>query len=755
MNWKSQDIALLLSTYDGTGSYNVGMSSLLNDIMGKTFPDIIMKLTNDGTIIEFYSVPVNNWHLDGEALQNLYDDNLSGFIINAVVLALKSKTAQIIQYPIKFNAIWNHWFEARILPLDHSEAFIVIKDITSEKDTKEALLSSVENSNAIMDASSSGIILLNKKGLIIDVNQAVTRFMEMEKHQITGNLIFDLLPDTFKEGMLRVLHESLGQENEQSGEVNLKNRWISYKFKSLHESSPGAPAAVIYGRDITVEKQVKDGLLKALKADKENQEFLEQLINSIPDIIGIQDKDHNIIRYNAAGYVFTGLTHKEVEGRKCYELIGRENECTPCASRQCYSTRSSAFLERFFPERGVWFDIRSYPVLDNEGEVKFIIEHLRDITALKKSQAELIKSRQRYWDLFNSSAAGILLGSPEGNIVEVNESFCLMTGFKREELIGLHISQSFFTDESMNDSPFRFDLLKLGKTVSSKRKLRISNGTIIPIEMFTQIMPDGTYQSIYYDLTERQIAEEEINRQNLELKTLNVEKDRLFSIIAHDLRSPFTAILGLTEMISDEFDAMDRDEVKDILKELHKSAGNLYKLLDNLLEWTMARRNKKPFNPTEILLTDLIKYSIQTLLENARAKSIDVYIDVAEDLKVFADRNMLEVIVRNLFSNATKFTYNNGHITISAEQLPDNFIAVRVSDSGMGMPAEMIEKIFSVSERNNRRGTNGEPSAGLGLLLCKEFAEKNGGEISVNSIENEGSTFSFTIPAFSDEILNP
>jgi PAS domain S-box-containing protein len=393
-------------------------------------------------------------------------------------------------------------------------------------------------------------------------------------------------------------------------------------------------------------------------------------------------------------------------------------------------------------------------VFDNQGEVKYIIEHLRDITAIKKSQAELIKSRQRYWDLFNSSAAGILLGSPEGSIVEVNESFCQMTGFKRDELIGMHISQSLFTKESIIKSPFRFDLLKQGKAVSSKRDLMASDGRIIPIEMFTQIMPDGTYQSIYYDLTERHLAEVEINRQNQELKMLNIEKDRLFSIIAHDLRSPFTAILGLTEMISDEFDAMDRNEVKEILKELNKSAGNLYKLLDNLLEWTMVRRNKKPFNPTDISLIDLIKYSIQTLTENARAKSINVYIDVAEDLRVFADRNMLEVIVRNLFSNAVKFTYHDGHITISAEQLSEKVVAVRVSDTGMGMPVEMQGKIFSVSERNNRRGTNGEPSAGLGLLLCKEFVEKNGGEISVNSVEGEGSTFSFTIPICAGERQN-
>jgi PAS domain S-box-containing protein len=753
MNRKSLDIMPFVTVYNETGSFDNVLSLSLN-IMDKPFPDIVMKLNRDGAIKEFRSGLVNDSTLEGKSLNCLYDDKLSGFIRNDVVLALETETMRIIQYFVKYNETCSHWFEGRILPLDQNEVFVVIRDIESDKTLNEQLISTAENCRAIIDASNIGIILLNKKGVVLDVNQTVARFMEMEKHQITGNLIFDLLPYSYKEGLLESFNEILGHDNEQLGEVNFKNRWISYKFKTFIESSPGAPAAVIYGRDVTLERHIKEGLLKALKADKENQEFLEQLINSIPDIIGIQDKDHRIVRYNAAGYVFTGLTHQEVVGRKCFELIGRESECVPCASRQCYSSRSPAFIERFFPEKGIWFDIRSYPVLDNEGEIKYVIEHLRDITALKKSQAELIKSRQRYWDLFNSSAAGILLGSPEGNIVEANEAFYKMTGYKREELIGLNISQSLFTEESMIESPFRFDLLKQGKTVSSKRKLKASGGSIIPIEMFTQIMPDGTYQSIYYDLTERHLAEEEINRQNLELKTLNVEKDRLFSIIAHDLRSPFSAILGLTAMISDEFDTMDANEVKDILKELHKSAGNLYKLLDNLLEWTMVRRNKKPFNPTDILLVDLIKYSIQTLTENARAKSIDVYIDMAEDLKVFADRNMLEVIVRNLFSNATKFTHNDGHITISAEQLPGNVVAVRVSDTGMGIPSEMLEKIFSVSERNNRRGTNGEPSAGLGLLLCKEFAEKNGGQIFVNSIEGEGSTFSFTIPACSVEMQN-
>jgi len=200
-------------------------------------------------------------------------------------------------------------------------------------------------------------------------------------------------------------------------------------------------------------------------------------------------------------------------------------------------------------------------------------------------------------------------------------------------------------------------------------------------------------------------------------------------------------------MIGDEFDTMSPSEIKDILNELKKSAGNLYKLLDNLLEWSMVQRNKKPFNPSEIILSDLVEYVLQALMDSAKAKSITVYVDVESDIRVKADRNMLETTLRNLFSNAVKFTHTSGQILVQAEQTDNSQVTIRVKDSGMGIPPEMLTNLFSVSARNNRRGTSGEPSTGLGLLLCKEFVEKNGGEISADSIDGNGSTFSFTVPS--------
>ena len=737
-----------LSVYGQVGSFDDSVASIVKPFIGKPFPNLILKLNKTGIILDFRAVPDLGLDYNGKPIDAFYDQELSEFFNLAITEALNSMAPKVIQFALFILQNVTSWFEGQILPIDNKEVFVLVKDITFQKISENNLVTSIDNCRAIMDASSIGVLLMDMKGNIIDANQTIAHFTGLEKEHLKGAHILDVLPDTFKLENKALIEEIRNSGNEYSGETLFNERWINYKVLPLSVGGLSNAAIVIFGRDITLEKQAKDGLMTALKADKENKDFLEQLINGIPDIIGIQDKDHRMIRYNAAGYRFLRLTPEEVIGKKCHELIGNDRECIPCASRESFNTGCPAIQEQFIPEKGIWFDVRSYPVLDDDGEIKFIIEHLRDITDLKKSQTELIENRQRYWDLFNSSAAGILLGASEGVIIEANEYFCQMTGYKREELVGLHISHSLFTEESILESPFRFDLLAQGESVSSKRDLKTADGSIVPIEMFTRIMPNGTYQSIYYDLTERKLAEKEISRQNQELKILNTEKDRLFSIIAHDLRSPFTAILGLTEMISDEFDTMSHDEVKDILKELHKSADNLYKLLDNLLEWAMIRRNKKPFTPTRILLHDLVKYSIQPMLENAKAKSIDVYIDFEETLQVYADRNMLEIVVRNLFSNATKFTYNGGHITISAEQTSDDFITLQVSDTGMGIPPEMLEKIFSVSNRNNRRGTKGEPSNGLGLLLCEEFVKKNGGNILAESSDGKGSTFSFTIPLF-------
>jgi signal transduction histidine kinase len=177
------------------------------------------------------------------------------------------------------------------------------------------------------------------------------------------------------------------------------------------------------------------------------------------------------------------------------------------------------------------------------------------------------------------------------------------------------------------------------------------------------------------------------------------------------------------------------------------SASNLYGLLENLLEWSRLKRGLMDFNPQRIMIKQLITQSIEVLKESARKKNISLHLSFSEDLEIFADLHMLEAVFRNLVSNAIKFTPVGGEVIISASETENHLIKINVTDTGIGMTPEMISKLFHISEKISRQGTEGEPSTGLGLLLCKEFIEKHNGRISVTSEQGNGSTFTITIPA--------
>jgi ligand-binding sensor domain-containing protein/signal transduction histidine kinase len=237
-----------------------------------------------------------------------------------------------------------------------------------------------------------------------------------------------------------------------------------------------------------------------------------------------------------------------------------------------------------------------------------------------------------------------------------------------------------------------------------------------------------------------------IEFQNGELLKINAEKDKFFSIIAHDLRSPFSGFLGLTEQMAEDLPSMQMDQVQTIAISMKTSATNLYRLLENLLLWAKIQRGLFPFNPVSVQLLPILNESIAMLLVSAQNKNIDIVFDMPEKIEVFADINMLQAIIRNLVSNAVKFTPRGGNIVLSAKNITSDSIEISIKDSGIGMNPSMLNKIFQLDAQSNRSGTDGESSTGLGLLLCKEFVEKHTGRIWVESEEGKGSVFYFTLP---------
>ena len=244
------------------------------------------------------------------------------------------------------------------------------------------------------------------------------------------------------------------------------------------------------------------------------------------------------------------------------------------------------------------------------------------------------------------------------------------------------------------------------------------------------------------------VLTKELEDQNQVLESLNAEKDKFFSILAHDLRGPLSAFVGATQIINEDIQTMEMKDIKDITLSMKASATNIYTLLENLLEWSRMIRGGMDFVPVKLNLKEKIEACIDVLSESARKKQIALTFSVPDEIEVFADNHMLDTVIRNLVSNALKFTPIGGKVSLTAVLKTDHIVEIKVSDSGIGMTPGLKSKLFMISEKTSRRGTEGEPSTGLGLLLCKEFVEKHGGKIWVESEVGMGSTFSFSIKHF-------
>lgn len=238
----------------------------------------------------------------------------------------------------------------------------------------------------------------------------------------------------------------------------------------------------------------------------------------------------------------------------------------------------------------------------------------------------------------------------------------------------------------------------------------------------------------------------EIHKKNEELQLTNAEKDKFFSIIAHDLRNPFIGLMSLTKMMSEKFSGLTVEEMQEFTLSIDKSATSLFRFLENLLNWAKMNQDLVPFNPEPVQLLASAKECAEIVMESSINKEIEITCDIQEDIKVFADNNMLLLIIRNLVSNAVKFTPKGGKIHLSVKENGDKHVVISVKDTGIGMNPEMLQKLFQLNAKINRKGTDGEPSTGLGLLLCKEFVEKQGGKIWAESEEGKGSEFKFTLP---------
>lgn len=242
-----------------------------------------------------------------------------------------------------------------------------------------------------------------------------------------------------------------------------------------------------------------------------------------------------------------------------------------------------------------------------------------------------------------------------------------------------------------------------------------------------------------------------LQASNAELARTNANKDKFLSILAHDLRGPFLPLLGSAELLAMRIDALSTDKISDMSMGILDSARRVLTLLENLLEWGRLQMGHLEFRPRRLDLAQLVQLTIDLLAPSSDAKKVSLRSEVAPGFFVYADRHMLNFILRNLLTNAIKFTPGGGTVRVTAQPHQDNQIAISVIDNGVGMTRRTIDNLFKIGLHQTTPGTNNESGSGLGLILCQDMVHRHNGEIWVHSVEHEGTKISFSLPLAADQ----
>ena len=494
--------------------------------------------------------------------------------------------------------------------------------------------------------------------------------------------------------------------------INYANNTLLFQFRGIS----------FYNEDLIEYKYKLEGF------DKEWQEIKQPLLGKV-----------RYIGLKPGKYVFSVMA-KNISG--AWSEIGR--------SKQIRIT-SPVYLSW-------WFVLITLAVIGGivYGIIRINVQKLHnsklenEIVERKRIEQALTESRQKFQDLVELLPETIYEADFSGKLVFLNDTGLQLFGYHHVDISVDTLIDQLVTPQSHDE--IRLHMEAVFKFKKSDRAIMTGitkSGTTFPFSIHSVPVLSNNkcigIKGVIIDLTEQKRFEEQMQKNADDLKALNNSKDKFFSIIAHDLRSPFTTFLGFTEVLDEEIETLPKDELKTIVTYLRKSAINLYQLLENLLEWSLLHREITRFEPESVLLLTIVRNCINTISDSAKLKDIELRTDIAESLQVVADIHMLQTIIRNLLSNAVKFTPGGGTVQISAFNGEEHFVTIAVKDSGVGIKTEFLQKIFLFDVNNKTKGTEGELSTGLGLILCKEFVEKHGGKIWVESEEGVGSTFYFTI----------
>jgi signal transduction histidine kinase len=380
-----------------------------------------------------------------------------------------------------------------------------------------------------------------------------------------------------------------------------------------------------------------------------------------------------------------------------------------------------------------------------------IASQIANVIERRRSKEALENSYSLVTATFESTADGILVVANNGKVTNYNQKFIELWQIP-EDIIAIRDNEKLLTyvlDQLKDPDEFRKRVMYLyaNKEETSFDLLEFKDGRIF--ERYSQPQRfEGTILGrvwCFRNVTEHKQAEEALKASEAQLREMNSTKDKFFSIISHDLKSPFYGLIGLSDILKKDALTLDRSTIAEFADLINSAIMQSYSLLENLLEWARTQKNAIAYHPSQLSLHRLVEDIFELQGDNAKKKNIRLINRLSEDQKVIADRNMLTTVIRNLVSNAIKFSPFDQSVEISCLE-NESSVEIAVQDYGSGISKENQQKLFKLESNFSTAGTGNETGTGLGLILCKEFVEKHHGKIWVESELEAGSKFCFTIP---------
>ncbi|MFP4528782.1 MAG: PAS domain S-box protein [Candidatus Kapaibacterium sp.] len=656
---------------------------------------------------------------------------------------------------------------------------VISREIQIRKSIEQSLRNNLSFLQILIDTIPNPIFYKDANLNYTGCNSAFLEFTGLELKKIIGRSASDLFEKDLANIYNRADRELLERGGSQTYETRARRadgqlREVQYVKAAYSDNNNEKAGLVGILIDITEHKKILSDL-------RNSEERFKLLFEFAPDAYYMNDLKGVLLDGNRAAEKMIGAKRDQLIGKKMLDLDLLPKKYLPLAAANLarallgMKTGPDEFELRCRDGRLIETEITTYPVKINNRTV--VLGIARDITERKQAEKALRESEEKYRATVEQSAEGIYIMDIESRkIIETNPTLQDLLGYSSAELIGRPVYDIVGHQQSDVDWHIKKVIGERQMKIDERQYIR-KNGEPVDVEVSGSII---TYSGktallvVSRDITDRKQAEQEMKKlieelrisnvtieknanelielneklkdSEEKLKDLNERKDKFFSIIAHDLKSPFQGFLTLSKGLTMRADSLEKDEITEIADDMYESASNLFKLLENLLLWSRLQRRTIEIEPDYFMLNEIVDENIKLFGQAARNKNIGMVNKVSDSAFVYADMKMADTIIRNLMSNAIKFTREGGKITISANK-KDSMIHIAVQDTGVGIEPERIEKLFKIGGKTSTFGTANEKGTGLGLALCRELVEKNLGTIMAESRPGKGTKFIFTLPA--------